>query len=331
MYTSRSRTLLGGLGLALSAGLLLSGCSNAADIAPAGGSSDSGAGELMELTVATLPIGDLGAYFYAEDHGIFEKHGLAVTTESATGGSAAIAAMVAGDYDIVYSGADGAIKAYESGLPVRVISGANLNQPEGDKDSTGLVAAPGITSVADIAGTAIGTNALGNINQVFTQEFLSENGVTDIDVVEIPFPEQVAALNSGQISASLLPEPFASQAVEAGATILGYPYRIGTDQSNLVGVYVSTESAIEKNPEAVNAFIDAMAEASEAANDPANRDALIESILSHTKLSGEIANAMVFVHFTSDASTEQLQVTADLLTKFGVFSDKVDVSGILAE
>lgn len=329
MHTTRSHKLVGGLGLVLSAGLLLSGCSNAADISETDGAA--GDGTLMELTVATLPIGDLGAYFYAEDHGIFEKHGLAVTTESATGGSAAIAAMVAGDYDIVYSGADGAIKAFESGLPVQVIAGANLNQPEGPSDSTGLIAAPGISSVADIDGTAIGTNALGNINQVYTQEFLSENGVTNIDVVEIPFPEQVAALTSGQISASLLPEPFASQAVEAGATVLGYPYRVGQEGSNLVGVYVSTESTIAKKPEAVAAFIDAMSEASEAANDPANRDALIDSILSHTKLSGEVANSMVFVEFTTDASSEQLQVTADLLSKFGVFSKKIDVTGVLAE
>ncbi|GAB2563463.1 ABC transporter substrate-binding protein [Leucobacter ruminantium] len=330
MNTLKSRKMSGALALVLGAGLALAGCSNAADISEPVEDAPSD-GELFELTVATLPIGDLGAYFYAEDNGIFEKHGLDITTETATGGSAAIAAMVAGDYDIVYSGADGAIKAFESGLPVRVISGANLNQPEGEKDSTGLIAAPGIASVEDIAGTAIGTNALGNINQVYTQEYLSENGVTDFEVVEIPFPEQVAALNSGQISASLLPEPFASQAIAEGATVLGYPYRTGADQSNLVGVYVSTEQTIESEAEAVEAFVAAMTEASEAANDKANRDALIESILSHTKLSGEVANAMVFVHFTTEAEAPQLQATADLLTKFGVFPGEVDVAGLIAE
>lgn len=331
MNTSKSRKLLGLFALTATAGLVLAGCSNSADIAP---EADAGAGigdaERIELTVATLPIGDLGAYFYAEDNGIFEKHGLDIKTESATGGSAAIAAMVAGDYDIVYSGADGAIKAYDSGLPVRVISGANLNQPEGDKDSTGLIAAPGIASVSDIAGTAIGTNALGNINQVYAQEFLAQNGVSEVDVVEIPFPEQVAALTGGQISASLLPEPFASQAIAAGATVLGYPYRIGANESTLVGVYVSTGDTIKNNAEGVDAFIAAMTEASEAANDPANRDALIESILSHTKLSGDIASAMVFVKFTTESEVSQLQATADLLTKFKVLPAEIDVTGIIA-
>lgn len=316
--------------LAVTAGLTLSACSTAADLDP-GASEPSTGGQRYELTVATLPIGDLGAYFYAQENGIFDDHGLDITTESATGGSAAIAAMVAGDYDIVYSGADGVIKAYANKLPVKVISGANTNQPDGDTDATGLVAAPGITSVAQIAGTAIGTNALGNINQVFTQEYLAEEGVTDVDVVEIPFPEQVAALQSGQISATLLPEPFASQAVAGGASILGYPYRVGEDGTTLVGVYVSTDRTVADKPEAVAAFVAAMQEASDAANDPANREALIDAILANTKLSGDVANAMTFVRFTTDAQVGQLQAVADLLTKYGVLDSTVDTTGIIAE
>jgi NitT/TauT family transport system substrate-binding protein len=239
--------------------------------------------------------------------------------------------MAAGDYDIVYSGADGVIKAYANDLPVRIISGANTNQPEGDVDATGLVAAPGITDISELQGAPIGTNALGNINQVYAQEFLAQNGVTDVEVVEIPFPEQVAALEGGQIMATLLPEPFASQAVAAGATILGYPYRIGEDETTAVGVYVSTEDYIGSNAEAVDAFVEAMSEASEAANDPENRDAVAEAVLGSTQLSPEVVENLTFVHFTTDVTPEQIQATADLLTKYEVLPDEVDVSGIFAQ
>jgi len=314
------------------AALVLSGCSNEADIGgggTAGPSESPEAGEeTLALKVATLPIGDLGAFFYAQENDIFADHGLEITAEFAAGGSAAIAAMVAGDYDVVYSGADGVIKAYANNVPVKVVSGANTNQPEGDADAAGLVVAPGITDVTQLAGAAIGTNALGNINQVYVQEFLAEQGVTDVQVVEIPFPEQVAALLSGQIKATLLPEPFASQAVAGGATILGYPYRIGEEDSTLVGVYVSLDQILEEKGEAVDRFVDAMTEASEAANDPANRDAVVDAILKNTQLTSDVAGNMTFVHFTTDATPEQLQATADLLTKYEVLPDEVAVSGL---
>lgn len=293
--------------------------------------AEPGDGELTAITVAVLPIGDLAAYFVAESNGIFQDHGLDVTTETAAGGSAAIAAMTAGDFDIVYSGADGAIKAYANDLPIRIISGANYNQPEGEADATGLVVTPGISDLSELQGAAIGTNALGNINQVYAQEFLAQNGVTDVEVVEIPFPEQVAALVSGQIKATLLPEPFASAAVAEGATIMGYPYRIGEDQTTAVGVYVTTEEFLEQEPETVEAFVAAMAEASEMANDPANREQVIEAVLGNTRLAEDVARNLTFVHFTTDVTPEQLQATADLLTKYEVLPGEIDVTGILAQ
>jgi NitT/TauT family transport system substrate-binding protein len=328
----RKAALLTASAASLAAVLALAGCSTGADLDTDAGAepTSSASAELETLTVANLPIADQGAYFYALDNGIFEEHGLEITAASATGGSAAIAAMAAGDYDIVYSGADGVIKAFANGLPVKIVSGANTNQPEGEKDATGLVVAPGITELSQLNGTSIGTNALGNINQVFAQEFLAENGVTDVQVVEIPFPEQVAALEAGQISATLLPEPFASQAVAGGATILGYPYRIGEDQTTGVGVYVATDDVISEKSDAVSRFVEAMTEASEAANDPANKEAVTDAILANTKLTEEIATALTFVHFTTDVTPAQIQAVADLLVKYEVLPENVEATEIFA-
>lgn len=318
--------------IALAGIVALSGCATAADdaLTPEGSAAPEGSAEQLSLTVANMPIADQGSYFYALENGIFEEHNLAVTSAPATGGSAAIAAMVAGDFDVVYSGADGVIKAAANGVPVRIISGANVNQPEGEKDSTGLVVAPGIGQLSDLAGATIATNALGNINQVFAQEYLAQNGVDDVTVVEIPFPEQVAALESGTIKATLLPEPFASQAVAAGGSVLGFPYRIGEDQTTGVGVFVSTEQTIADKSEAVTAFVDAMEQAAEEANNSENRAAVVSAILANTKLESEVANNMTFVHWTRDVTPAQIQAVADLLTKYGSLTTDVDVQKIFA-
>lgn len=314
---------------ALSLVLALSACSTGADEALEPETETPG--ELTSLAVANLPIADQGSYFYALENGIFEEHGLEIERVDATGGSAAIAAMVAGEFDVAYSGADGVIKAAANGLDVKIIAGANTNEPSGDSDSTGLVVAPGITDLSQLEGATLATNALGNINQVYAQEFLAQNGVENVTVVEVPFPEQVAALQAGQIQATLLPEPFASQALAAGATKLGWPYRIGEDETTQVGVFVSTGAVIAEKADAIQAFVDAMTEASEAANDPANRDAVVAAILANTKLESDVADNMTFVHFSTDITVEGIQATADLLVKYGILPTDVDVSGFFAE
>lgn len=328
--TRRTRAITTGIALSIVGALALAGCATEADTALEPDSAGAPT-ELTELTVANLPIADQGAYFYALENGIFADHGLEITPVAAAGGSAAIAAMVTGEFDIAYSGADGVIKAAANGVPVKIISGANTNQPDGDDDSTGLVVAPGITELSELDGATIGTNALGNINQVFAQEFLAQNDVENVTVVEIPFPEQVAALGAGTIKATLLPEPFASQAVAAGATKLGWPYRIGEDETTGVGVYVSTDSVIEEKGDAVAAFVAAMDEADEAANDEGNRAAVVEAILANTKLESTVADNMTFVHWTSDVTPAQIEAVADLLVKYEVLTAEVDVDSIFAD
>jgi len=327
---TRRRFTRAGVALSLAGLFAASGCSTEADKALSGGPSGTGSGGTKTLRVANLPIADQGAYFYALENGIFDKHGLSIKKTQTTGGSAAIAAMIAGEYDIAYSGADGAIKAAANKLPVKIVSGANTNQPTGEKDSTGLVVSPGVSDIAALSGATIGTNALGNINQVYAQEFLARAGVTNVTVVEVPFPEQVAALQSGKIKASILPEPFASQAVANGSKILGWPYRIGENKTTGVGVFVAVESAIKDKKAEIASFVQAMTEANEAANKPENHEKVVKAILSNTKLESKVASSMVFVNFTTDVTAPQVQTTADLLVKYGVLKTAVDVKPMFA-
>lgn len=85
--------------------------------------------------------------------------------------------MLSGSVDIAYSGSDSVIKAYAKKLPVRVIAAANNNQPAGDTDSAGLVVPASIGSPAELEGKTLATNALNNVNQIYTQNYLEKNGV----------------------------------------------------------------------------------------------------------------------------------------------------------
>lgn len=319
------------IGFALTAGLTLSACggdgNGNGDAGP-----DSGDAEPTELRVASLPIADLGAYFYAIDNGIFTDHGITVENVSSTGGAAAISAMLSGDVDIAYSGNDSVLKSYAQGLPVVIVAAANNNQPDGEQDSAGLVVPAG-TTAQDLAGATLATNALDNINQVYTQQWLEENGVdpAEVSFVEVPFPEQVAALQSGDISGSLMPQPFMAQALEGGAEVLAWPYRSGPAGVTPIASFVSQGPTVEEKRDAVDAFVVAMEEANTEANDEANRDALITSILSNTQLTEDAAADISFVQYTTEVSVDQLDQLAELLVRFEIFDEAPDLSGILMD
>ena len=327
--TGRRRAAL--LGLVLTGGLTLAGCGGDGAGDDGAGADPSGGGP-MELRVASLPIADLGAYFYAIDNGIFTDHGLTVENVSSTGGAAAIAAMLSGDVDIAYSGNDSIVKSYAQGLPVVVVAGANNNQPEGDQDSAALVVAAG-TTAQDLSGATLATNALDNINQVYTQLWLEENGVDpgEVSFVEVPFPEQVAALESGEIAGSLMPQPFLAQALAGGAEVLGLPYRSGPDGITPIASFVSQGPTVEEKRDAIDAFVAAMDEADTAANDEANRDVLVASILANTQLTEDAAADISFVQYTTEVSVDQLDDLAELLVRFEILPEAPDLSGILLD
>lgn len=225
----RNRSRLALLLLALT--LLLPACGDGggAGTAPEGDGETAGGGELTTLRVATIPIADLGAYFYAIDQGIFTEHGLDVQNTEAAGGAAAISAMVGGEVDLAYTNNVSVLQTAVEGLPITIACGANENVPEGESDMAAFVASPDVTSPEDLVGGTVATNALNNINHLYARVFLRENGFDpdEVDYVEVPFPEQPAALLEGRIQGTLIPEPFKTQLLEEGATNLGFAYRVG--------------------------------------------------------------------------------------------------------
>lgn len=315
--------LIGVLGLAVSA------CSNSAPPTTADGGSS---GKATTLKVASLPIGDLGAYFYALDNHLFDQHGIRVTDVTSTGGAAAISAMVAGSVDIAYSGNDSVLKASAKKLPVAIVCAANDNQPSGPQDSAGIVAPAGITSTSQLAGKTLGTNALGNINQIYTQLWLQQHGVDPkgVKFVEIPFPEQLAALQKGQISGTLMPQPFLAQALSSGSKLLGWPYRTGPDKTTAIASFAASTAAISKDKKSYQAFVTTMTEADREANDPANRNAVIAALLKHTKLTKAAVAHTSFVRWTTKVTKQQLSALGILLVKFGELPAAPNLDNIFA-
>jgi NitT/TauT family transport system substrate-binding protein len=324
--------------VALAAALTLAACGSSGNGSPSasssgngGGGSSAKSGKTTTLRVSVLPIADLGPIFYGIDHGVFKKHGLKIDPVTATGGAAGISAMLSGSVQFVYTNTVSVFLAQQKHLPVTIVSGANDNVPHGSKDMAGMLVSKKISSPKDLEGKTIATNDLDNINQIYAQAWLKRKGVdtSKVKVVAIPFPQQVAALESGKIQGTLIPEPFLSSGMSDGLKNLGWPYRIGKNNDTPVGVYVAKKDWAKAHSGTVKAYVAAMTEATKAANDPSNKSALIDSIVKHTKLTKSVANKIQLSTYTTDVKTDLLKSEEKLLHNMGDLKANVKVKSMV--
>lgn len=169
------------LGVVAALALALTGC--------AGG----GGGDTIEVDFGY--IGDFnGASLLAvaEQEGIWEKHGLDVTTSVFTNGPLQIQALGTGDLDFGYIG-PGAMWLPASGQ-AKVVAINTLG--EADR----VVAQPGITSIQDLRGRTVAVPE-GTSGDMILTLALEAAGMTNADIERVPMEPSaiVAALSSKQV------------------------------------------------------------------------------------------------------------------------------------
>ena len=179
------KRMLGAAAAALA--LTLTGC--------AGGGGGDG-GEMIEVDFGY--IGDFnGASLLAvaEQEGIWEKHGLDVTTSVFTNGPLQIQALGTGDLDIGYIG-PGAMWLPASGQ-AKVVAINTLGAADR------VVAQPGITSMQDLRGRTVAVPE-GTSGDMILTLALEAAGMTNDDIERVPMEPSaiVAALSSKQVDAA---------------------------------------------------------------------------------------------------------------------------------
>ena len=162
MRHSTRRALATGA-FALSAALLLAGCSGGGD-APDGGDDPAG-GELtpVKLQLQWLPQAQFAGYFAAIDQGYFEEEGLDVEIIPSGGDIVPQDALANGDVDFAIAWVPKVLGSIEAGANLTDI--AQIFQRSGTLQVSW--ADSGIDSVADFEGKTIGSWGFGNEWEIF--------------------------------------------------------------------------------------------------------------------------------------------------------------------
>jgi NitT/TauT family transport system substrate-binding protein len=156
----------------------------------------------LEKVTFTLPSQGMDFVFAAvgANRGLFRDEGLEVSLEQAVA-TIGIPAVVSGQFD--FTGSVGSAQsAIMQGAPLKVVMVAQ------DRPAYGFFARPGITSVQELKGKALGITTAGSAAQIMANLVLEKYGldtVHDVTWVQLRTPANLwAALSTGVVEASMV-------------------------------------------------------------------------------------------------------------------------------
>lgn len=138
------------------------------------------------------------------------------------GGGATLTALAVGDTDVSTLNPQALVLGITNAkLDLRVIGQQISTEVPGYAQSYFWVRAARIKTIDDLKGKVVGVNALGSAPDAAAEMVLAWHHLKapqDYQIVEVPFPSQLAALTSGEIDTAILIPPF-NLAAQADPTL----------------------------------------------------------------------------------------------------------------
>ena len=320
-------TSLKAFALAGSVSLALAACGGGDEETPAedGGSQAGGSSpaEMVTVEVGVIPVIDVAVLYLGQEQGFFEDRGITLNFNTGQGGAALVPSVVNGEYDFAFSNVISILQAREQGLPLQIIAPSAASTGDPDFGINSLMAIdPAIEDAGDLVGKTVGVNTLNNLSELMVNVAVEAAGgdPEQVRLAELPFPDQVTALASGDIDAFVCAEPFCSLAEAEGARVIANPYNdLAPGEQIAASVYFSTEMAIQEDPELFQNLQEAIQESQAYAAE--NPDEIRAQLPNYTQLSPELIETVRLPEFKSSLEPDELGPMADAAVQFGIVGE----------
>ncbi|MBD3779329.1 MAG: ABC transporter substrate-binding protein [Micrococcales bacterium] len=264
--TPRPRRRTAGLAAAVAvAGLLLSACSGGDDAAAGSGDDAGESFDAVSVQLSWLKNQQFAGEYLAVEDGLYTDAGFPEVTLTAGGSSAtsAEAAVATGQAFVGLSSPLITAPAIQGGAELKIVGATYQRNP------FALVSgadAP-IAGPDDLAGKTV---AVSDSNTLVWNAFLAANDIDPADVTTVPLSD-TSMLTTGQVDGFIGYTTTGAAALEAA----GFPateFLLADEGLPMVGeVLVTSQQAIDEQPEQVKAFLLATAEGWRAALDDPER------------------------------------------------------------
>lgn len=305
------------------AALVLTGCSGPSTAA----STSDDALEGYTLKVADFPVMELAALYAGRDGDVFAAHDVTLEATQISGaGAAMIPAAVEGTIDIAPSNVLSVMVAQQNGQDVQCFALITRRPAEGRPLALLTPGDSAIKNAKDLEGAQVAVNALGGANDLIVRAWLDSEGVDPESVTLVPteFPNMGQVLANRNVDAALTDEPFTTQAIADGASVLeDRPYQ-AIAETPAFSCWAATSKTIEERGDALAAFVAAMNDANALAN--GDRDVVTATLVDTMGFAQEVAEEASVPQFDANISVEDLTVWADLAKKYGMLDAEFDAA-----
>jgi NitT/TauT family transport system substrate-binding protein len=251
---------------------------------------------------------------------VCKKYGLDVQETVFPKGIDIFPALVKGEVDLAASAADAAIANRAAGGQVYVVAGFA-------KGGARLVSRTDLAlkKVADLKGRKVGV-ARGGAQELLLLAELAKAGLTwsdkegkDVQIVYLPFADLNQALLQKQLDAICQSEPQSSQAINKGFGVeMLKPY--DTPLGEPVRVLVMTEKLYRERPAVAQKVLECFVESTRSfiQNPKLAEKFVVEQMFRGQISADDFQDAISNSPYTYDVTADHIQVTTDLMVKYGV-------------
>ena len=318
---------------ACSSGSSSSSGAPASSSAAAGGASSAGTpGSVTNVTLGYVPYSDDASLFYAQDSGIFRKHGLNVTFVAQASPVAVEASMASGTEQFGFITTPVLVNLATKGVGVKCVSTVDGNEPTNPADDTTVLVAAkgsGITSVKDLAGKSVAEVQLTSLNSLSVEVLAKQAGINPSSVhqIAIPFPQMPAALAQGRVQAAVIVAPFTQTALSEGATVLTHPNQVLFPNGTLTCLDAMS-SYISANPTVISEFRAAMDES--VTYSATHQSVVKQTLVKGLSLTPTVAAAQVLAtNFSTTFNLASITAIENDMKEFGIISTEPSPSSLI--
>jgi NitT/TauT family transport system substrate-binding protein len=270
------------------------------------------------VRLGNLKFAHYGAVSSMKEH--CKKFGLDVQETVFPKGIDIFPAIVKGEVDVAASAADAAIANRAAGGQILVVAGFA-------KGGARLVSRADLNlkTVADLKGRKVGV-ARGGAQELLLLAELAQAGLSwsdregkDVQLVYLPFADLNQALLQKAIDAMCQSEPQSSQAINKGFGVeMLKPY--DTPLGEPVRVLVMTEKLYRERPAVAQKVLECFVDATRTfLQDPkAAEKYVVEQMFKGQISADDFRDAIANSPYTYDVTVDHIQVTTDLMVRYGV-------------
>lgn len=277
------------------------------------------------ITVGYMPIAECVQLYVAKDMGYFDKYNVQVELISMAGGSEILNALNSNSVDVGFSNVVSLVLHKAQGSKFFSVFGGTMETSFNQNHALLINKKKQKQEMkSTLNGAKISVNTFKNIEELMMRKYLKKYGLTwdDVEKVEIAFPRMLPLLESGELTASCVVEPFitiASQDSNSLIVNVANQY-LSTTPKTLVATYVSSQKSIDKKTQQLEGFIRAMEDATDYIKN--NESEAREIIGNYTKIPKEMLPKIGLSEFLKTIDLKQLELVINDMVEFGYITNK---------